>query len=371
MKKIVIVTWLGNGNYGTSLQSFALHKILQNQGYNVVFLQYLPKYFTYKDGIKAFFYKIGINIPNIKNFLKHKTLSTKNKKIKKFINDNYNLKTIYSQKQKKDLLQSTDVFITGSDQIWNTKYNFDPFYFLDFAGNNKRIAYASSMGISDFPNEHKAEVKRLLQKFNHIGVREKTALEAISRLLNRNDIQQVLDPTFLLDKKEWTTISKDACLEFRIPQKYILCYLIGNNSWYKEDLRKVCCVLGIEKVIIIPAVENKDFQIENAFVYDGAGPLEFIKLIKEASFICTDSFHATALAINFQKDFVEFIRFKDADEASQNSRIYDLLNRYRLSSRIYSKDTKWFDKISYQKISKQLEIDRRKSLDFLLNSIEH
>lgn len=371
MKKIVIVTWLGNGNYGTSLQSFALHKILQNQGYNVAFLQYLPKCFTYKDGIKIFFNKFGISISNIKNFLKNRMLSIKDKKIKKFINDNYNLKIIYSQKQKQKLLQATDVFITGSDQIWNTKYNFDPFYFLDFAGSNKRIAYASSMGISDFPNEHKAEIKRLLLKFSHIGVREKTALESISRLLNRNDIQQVLDPTFLLDNKEWTTISKDAFLEFKVPQKYILCYLIGNNPWYKEDLRKVCCVLGIQNVIIIPAIENKDFQINGAFVYNGAGPLEFIKLIKEASFICTDSFHATALAINFQKDFVEFIRFKDTDEASQNSRIYDLLNHYQLSSRIYSENTDWFDKISYQKISKQLEFDRRKSLDFLLNSIEH
>lgn len=366
-----MVTWLGNGNYGTSLQSFALHKILQKYGYNVSFLQNIPRKFTYKNQIKLVLSLLGIDLCNIKDLLISKEWSIKDKKIKAFIKANYNLIKINSQKQKKDLLQTTDTFITGSDQIWNTQYSFNPYYFLDFADNKKKIAYASSMGISDFPEEHKAEVKRLLLKFCHIGVREKTALESISKLLNRNDIQQVLDPTFLLNNEEWTTISNNAYLEFKIPQKYILCYLIGNNSWYKEDLRQVCSILGIKDLIIIPAIENKDFQIEGAFVYNEAGPLEFIKLIKEASFICTDSFHATAMAINFQKDFVEFIRFKDADEVSQNSRIYDLLNHYRLSSRIYSENTEWFDKIAYNEINKQLEIDRKNSLNFLLNSIEN
>lgn len=36
--KIALVTWLGTGNFGTSLQSYALHKKLEDLGYDVCIL---------------------------------------------------------------------------------------------------------------------------------------------------------------------------------------------------------------------------------------------------------------------------------------------------------------------------------------------
>lgn len=371
-KRITLVTWLGGGNFGTSLQSFALHRKLQDLGYSVTFLSGCPKKFTIKNKIKYVLGLIGVDLSSIKRIIKGEKLTPKQKKLKRFIQDNYNLaEAINSKRQLDRIVDSTDVFVTGSDQIWNTVYCFNPFYFLDFAKDKKRIAYASSMGISDFPNEHKQAVKSLLSKFQHIGVREQTAAKAISSLLDRNDIRQVLDPTFLLDRKDWFAISEKADIEIDIHDKYIFCYLIGNNSWYKEQLQDVVASTGIKKVIVVPAVENKDFSVEGAIIYDAAGPLEFIKLIKEAAFVCTDSFHATALSLNMEVPFVEFMRFSDDSKGSQNSRIYDILERYNLTYRIYNKtDKRWAEIIDYSAVSNQINNDRKASLDFLVESIE-
>ena len=373
MKRVTLITWIGGGNYGTSLQSFALHRKLQELGYSVTFCAGCPKKFTVKNRIKRVLGVFGIDFNSIKNRIKRNQMVTKQRKLQGFIKDNYNLsKPINSMKQLDKLVNNTDVFVTGSDQIWNTVFNFNPFFFLDFAKDKKRIAYASSMGITDFPEEHKPEVKSLLSKFQHIGVREQTAVKAISTLLDRSDVQQVLDPTFLLDKNDWSNISQSASIEIEIPQRYIFCYLIGNNPWYQEQVADVMESAGINTLIIVPAVENKDFSIEGATVYDAAGPLEFVKLIKEATLVCTDSFHATALSLNMEKPFVEFMRFSDESRGSQNSRIYDLLGRYNLNHRIYNKsDKRWMESIDYASVTKLINDDRKKSLDFLVESIEH
>lgn len=371
-KSITMVTWLGDGNFGTTLQSFSLHRKLQNLGYNVSFFTGYPKPFTVKNKIKLILALFGINLNSIKKKIGISKISVKQRKLQDFVKDNYNLvEPINSNKQLNNLILNTDVFITGSDQIWNTFHNFDSFYFLDFANDKKRIAYASSMGITDFPVEHKIEVKRLLSRFQHIGVREQTAVKAISILLDRSDIKQVQDPTFLLDKEDWFKISDNTEIEIDVPEKYIFCYLIGNNPWYKEQLTDVIESTGINTVIIVPAVENKDFMIEGATIYDAAGPLEFVRLIREAALVCTDSFHATALSINMEKPFVEFMRFSEESKGSQNSRIYDLLERYHLNHRIYNNTNKsWSDNITYSSVTNIINDDRKKSLDFLVESIE-
>ena len=125
-------------------------------------------------------------------------------------------------------------------------------------------------------------------------------------------------------------------------------------------------------MVIIPAEENSDFSVDGAVLYNAAGPLEFVKLIENAAFVCTDSFHATAISINLNVDFVEFMRFENSDKASQNSRIYDVLTHYGLMDRIYTEDSAdWSTAIDFAKPNAQLKTDREKSLDYLTNAIEH
>jgi len=368
--KVCIVTWLGTGNFGTSLQSYALHLKLSEMGYNVSILHcFTPNDFTFWGRIYKW---LKFNQVLFSQIIKGEYFSKKQKKIRQFNKKNYCHQKIKTNRQYRCLLQETHTFITGSDQIWNCYNGFSPFYFLDFAGDVKRVAYASSMGTSDFPPTYKSVVKELLTKFSHIGVREKTAVPIISELLERNDIIQVSDPTFLLSSTQWLDFAMTADIEIEIPSRFILCYFVGNNPSYQQQVEDIKQHLGIEKVILIPSLENKHMQLPYAQIYNAAGPKEFVRLLSCASFICTDSFHAIALSINLQKDFIALKRFQDADEKSQNSRIYDVLEHYGLIWRIYdNQDLKLYRPISYSEINEKILSDQEQCVSFLKSAIEN
>lgn len=361
MKTIVLVTWKGGENYGTCLQSFALYQKLCLFGYHVRFFSGSPEKYSLK------FY---INLIRFKIKIKKKTIQ--DKKREKFQSEVFNDIVPYTPWQEKKMVSETDCFITGSDQIWNTYFRFSPKKFLSFAGDKKRVAYASSIGTNSIKFEFKELVKQYLAKFSHIGVREEEAVKVLSELTGRSDIIQVLDPTFLLTPDEWKQVARKAIYEMQLPNDYILCYLIGQNDCYKEQLQDVRKKLGVENVVIIPAAENRSFSCDNTVVYNNASPIEFVDLLQRAKYVCTDSFHATALCINHSVPFVEFMRFMDDDKKSQNSRIYDVLAHYNLKNRIYSADSlEWTKQINYHEVQRILTQDRKKSTDYLVNAIEH
>ena len=367
-KNISIVTWACSENFGTNLQSYALHEKLSLLGYNVTYLMPFSEIFGLKSYIKYLCSIVGL----LEYREKKKYQKTKNLyKIYQFHKEKYNIKSVYTHRQYKHLLQTTDIFMAGSDQIWNTYYKYNPFFFLNFAGNVKRVAYASSIGTNSIPDDYKEQIKEYLSEFSHIGVREQSAVVVLSELVPHKNIVQVLDPTFLLTREMWCSFAKEADIEFALSKNFILCYLIGENDNYAEQLEEVKNKLNIECVIIVPACENPNFTIKDAFVYRDAGVKEFVHLIQKATFVCTDSFHATTLSINLSVNFVEFVRFKDDDVISQNSRIYELLEHYQLSDRIFSFSTSgWVDDINYEQVHSILEKDRAFSLNYLINSIE-
>lgn len=364
-KKIAIVTWIGNGNYGTALQAFALFSYLSRKGYKDLY--------------------VISSIPNMKGFLFNKILNIlrgigirrewqnlKYKKTMKFISKYIRTPHIMTESQRNRFIDSVDVFVTGSDQIWNTYYKYNPFMFLDFVDGKRKVAYASSLGTNSVNEKYKDEVKRLLLQFDNIGVREYEAVKVVSDLTGRKDIVQVLDPTFLLHAQDWIDVFSQSNIEVHVPEKYILCYLIGGNEQYKEQLERVKKLTGLSEVIIISSEENPNFSIEKAIVYDYADPLEFVKLIYNSEFVCTDSFHATALCINLHKQFVEFMRFKDSEKISQNSRIYDVLMHYNLMDRIFDiNSTIWSEPIDFTDVEKILTADRNFSESYIINAIEN
>lgn len=366
-KNIALVTWLGGGNYGTSLQSYALHKKLELLGYHPYFLHYFKKPFDWKAYLKYMLRLLGCSFL----FQRNRKKGLKYTKLRAFQQKEYNQLRIETEGQYRELLKKIDVFLTGSDQIWNTYYHYSPFNFLDFVQGKKKVAYASSIGASSVSEEYAPLVKAHLLQFDHIGVREESAVKILAELTGRTDIVQVLDPTFLLTANEWRNMGNNAVFEFRLPSRYMLCYLIGGNERYVKEVEDIKTRLGIKHVIIVPSEENSDFMIDGAFVYQNAGPVEFISLIDNASVICTDSFHASAISINLSKPFVELLRFNDSDKASQNARIYDLLGHYHLEDRLYAQDKEgWLEMTDYSAVQEILSEDRTNSLDYLVSSIE-
>ena len=93
-----------------------------------------------------------------------------------------------------------------------------------------------------------------------------------------------------------------------------------------------------------------------------------------ADIVATYSFHAVALSINFNKNFAVFKRFKDADKKSQNSRIVDVLNTFKLSNRLIDDEnnlaTVLKQDINYYETNSILEELRVFSEKFLINAIE-
>lgn len=424
-KKIKMVTFTPHPNFGTSLQSYALNYILKNMGHDVEFIynnnDFLKKgtigvikdiikkiipetaveeYWRwkryrrsrsriitssheseYKDShqppiikdlpdskIAFFMSKIPI-FPWIIRLFKYRTLQWK--KVYKFtFNDgNYKMRRIYTTKQYEEVVNDADLFITGSDQIWNPYCcGFNPFMFLEFVnGRKKCISYSSSISRPSFPPEIENRVKKDLEKFEHIAVREQKSVELLKQLLNRNDIKLVVDPTYLLEQDIWRAFGERAKIEFCIPPKYIFCYFVGNRyNDYIEMVNRVKKETGIKDVITIDCTQSKH-NYGDGILYKDGGPYEFIYLLSHATFICMDSFHATIFALKFRINFTHILKTADDKaENSQNERMKDLFTRYNITHKIYNKSTTlWKKEIDWDYIESISETEIAKSLSYL------
>ena len=285
------------------------------------------------------------------------------------------MKRIYTSKQYEKIVEDTDIFITGSDQIWNPFCcGFDPFMFLEFVKGRKRcIAYSSSISRPNFPPEIEERIKQDLSLFEHIAVREQSSVNLLKKILGRNDIQLVIDPTYLLSAEEWITFGNKAKIEFKIPNKYIFCYFVGSrNADYNDMVNDVKLRTGINNVITISCTQSR-INYGNGILYRDGGPYEFIFLLSHASFVCMDSFHATIFALKFKKDFAHILKsINDYTPNSQNERMYDLLTRYHLEYKLYRKDSSsWLEPINWSSIECTTEKEIAQSMEYLKKEIEN
>ncbi len=376
-KNVCLATWFGSPNFGTNLQAYALQRIIIDMGFHVQTLSTIPQLSTIGDCIRHWLAKLGIY--PVWLFIKAlfvegpKDMSiqiAENPNIVKWSKKTFYSVTIDFPFQIRQLVKKTDCFVAGSDQIWNSYVGFDSAMYLAFAGDKKRISFASSLGTNGINPEHAQQIKEWLAAFAHISVREASSVIPLRALTNRQDIVSVLDPTFLLTKKEWEDFASEPQRPLPVEQPYILCYLIGQNSNYHRQLEDVWEKSGIPSLLIVPACENSRFTVPNATVLTSMSPPEFVWLIQHAEIICTDSYHATALSINHSKAFVEFKRFEDSDPMSQNVRITDLLSHFHLTSRLYNPEQNdWMEPIDYPKAQAILAADRNASFSFLKHAL--
>ncbi len=361
-KHISIVTWFGVLNFGTTLQAHALYVKLEQLGYHVCLL-----------------HKIGV-MRSIRNLFgrisrcqQTNQISLAERKLNNFT-ASYHIVNFYTINPIHSINRNTDVYITGSDQIWNTMFYWDAFYYLYFAPHKKKIAYSSSLGTPQINPKYRKAVKRHLSRFSHIGIREPSGVSVLSSLLGRNDIVSVPDPTFLLTAEDWRQVARDAVFELELPKDYIFVYFVGNRKEeYSQLLDAIHLRYNTSCTIIIPSFESGIcIHRENYIEYTHAGPAEFVYLIKNAQIVCTDSFHATALSINMGKEFYVAKRFLDDNPQSQNSRIYDLLSHYGLQDRLYTGDLPTNITAVNSKVVQDIVYkDRQYGLSYLVNSIEH
>lgn len=344
-------------NYGASLQAYALQNYIENLGHSVIVIDYrLPEHRRYEMRIlfepplptsKAHRYIKEYPILRIVYpiYVFVQMMYTWGRKIQFDKFDKKFLKITSIRYNGIDALRKNapkcDIYIAGSDQIWNTNMSngTDPGYYLDFGNEKtKRVSYAASFGVSEIEQSKKAIVKRLLDKFDYISVREATGVTIINDL--GLQCVQVVDPVFLLSEEEW--VANLAISEHSpINDPYIFLYDFAHNDIRMEKLVKD---LAYEKKLKIVSINDTrkvpyaDIQINNA------GPREFVEYIKYASYVISNSFHATAFSIIFKKEFATYPLL------SQNnaSRMVDLLSSLHIvdhfcptSISIFEKKIEW------------------------------
>lgn len=367
MKKVGIITYHRAYNYGSALQSYALNYFLRTYGFDVKTIDYsnenqrnLYELFEKNNSVMSI-------ARNIHTLLYYGKLKEKKRKFDEFIK----LEIPVTEKKfmkKTDLINydfGFDNYICGSDQIWNQNCaDFDSSYMLSFVKDKtKCISYAPSIGVSSITDEQGNKFKEEISNFKSISIREEQGKNILEKYIDK-DIKVVLDPTFLIEENEWEKLSNKP----KIKGDYIFAYFIGDVSGmrdFTESLRKKT------KLPVVVVYKNlRDFKYKTVKYYD-AGPKEFLGLIKNAKYVCTNSFHSVVFSIIFKKKFWVFV--EDQDKNLPQTRIHNITKKLGLENRILSKSKMDIDidaNIDYEEVNKKLNEEKQKSIKYLLDSME-
>jgi len=361
-------------NYGASLQAYALQQYLESQGHYVEIINYLPPYIKHVPK----FWEIRANSkyrslikynPILRLFYSliilyryHKWKNRRNA-FNEFTQNYLRLTRKYTniQELRSDPPQG-ECYIVGSDQVWNSYLNNgkDDAFFLAFGDTSKRrIAYACSFGNSNIAPGYKNFTIEKLKHFDAISVREASGVKIITEL--GFNATQVLDPVFLLEKKDWEKIATSSCMQ--IKEKYILVYQIYMNNPLMKNWCKKLKKETNYKIIAIETTFSVDFA--DAHIRN-AGPIEFLELIQKASYVISDSFHATAFSSIFNTPFIITINTK----ITNTSRLIDFCNNIECSF-LYNPpvDSILYKSINWNKINELLKHYAINSKSFLKNNI--
>lgn len=368
--KIAMMTWYHYRNLGTALQVCALYKTISDLGYMPSLVQYRPKVASVqKLSLKTFCSK-ALHWCVRKLFGPDTYCSEKREKLfTQFLSERISETTPReSGGELAELNSEFAAFVCGSDQIWSPLC-FDPKYFLSFVSDEKRmVAYAPSFGTMRIAEENiKKETALLLRRFHHLSVRELQGTKIIKDLTGQ-DAKVVIDPTLLLSASEWDAYAEVAAVE-KIKEPYILCYFLGKPSHYRKYVHCLGKKWGI-RAYEIPILRDGGRYAKFPFE---VGPGEFVSLVRNASFVCTDSFHGMAFAINYHVPFAVFERFIQDDPRNQNSRIYSLLELLGIEERLVSpKRMNHLDELrqlDYSEIEERLQQLRQESMNYLEDSL--
>lgn len=364
MKKIGILTMHKVLNYGSALQAYALLHTLEGLQTNSVLIDYKFPNST-KRSVRTTLRRFFVNL--LSGFV----FTRKKKRFQSFYQTYFKCTPkVYNtpeelQKDKFDF----DIYMTGSDQVWNPLHvKNDTSFLLPFANKNTtKLAYAASFATTELPSHLKEKYSELLSEYKAISVREKSGI-TLAESLTGKKAELVCDPTLLLTKEEWSELAVQ--VPQRIKEPYILAYILtyAYNPYPEIDniINEIQNKLNLKLVILDGSA--KDLKRKNCTVIKDAGPLEFLSLVKNASFIITTSFHGTAFALNFEKSFYSVVKSFD----SSDSRMLNLLEYVDAKDRAigYNKEISNFQPIiNYSHIAPKIRDYRNKSKDFLVKNL--
>lgn len=368
-KKIGIVSYniyCNFTNYGSALQSWALFNTINrisNNKYEAVLVDYCPDVLADSNPlnpIKNMWDKdeetirmIELSMPAIKeNYYKFDDFYNNrfNKTVRKYTSDNFD-----------EVVEDEhiDGFVCGSDTIFCIdEFNgFDDGYFANYncMKNGFAISYAASFGDAKFDSRTYSILNERLQNFKALGIRESNMIEYVKQNTNV-EVQQTIDPTLLLEGKDYEKITNPPLIE----EKYLLIYSRRYNEKMEKYAEEIATKNGWKVVEISIRMKNK----ENHRMFYEAGVEDFLSLVKNAQCVITNSFHGLIFCVQFRKLFYVFSR------ESGDSKILGLLSLMGLSDRLrITGNEKEETYIDYDKVHEKIAQSRAESFDFLRRSL--
>lgn len=330
MKVLTLTTQYAN-NMGALLQCYALSRFINGiKGVDCQVIDYHPdnankswtifrKPTSIRDLVKICLTAIMVH--------KYPARIKSNKEVRRFINEFIPLtEQRYDSIAIKTNPPLADVFVCGSDQIWNPDiFHNDLTYYFDFTKQGKKIAYAAS-ATQVWDQTFARKVQPLLKDFSAISMREDINLDQVSFLSGLN-VTTTIDPVFLLSAEQWMSVAYEPAVK----EPYILCYFIGTDKHYNDIIKLIRSKTGYKVVhlnVNLHSWVKADYDILNVH------PQMFVGYIARASYVLTNSFHCSAFSIIFKRH-LKFIR-----KTKANSRVETLCRCFNLDNVIIDKTDK-------------------------------
>lgn len=367
--KLGILTYHRAENYGALLQAYALRTYLKRHVEKVEFVDYWPDY--HREHYKVFSWK-KLKKQNFKGkmsylvyfFIFAAIKYQRKNKINKFLRRHLNLGSVITYKTDQDICKEFDIVVYGSDQIWRkqdvlSKIGYNPWYF----GNanveaSRKISYAGSMGVIASDINEILLLKKNFVNFDVISVRELDLQKFLSDL--GFDVRLVIDPVFLLNKKEWRKLTQ--VRKIASSERYILFYNLLNTPESNDFVN----TLQVKMKLPVKEINMKlDFAHLGVKYIKSASVEKFLSLIDNAEFVVTNSFHGTAFSIIFEKQFYA-VGLRD-----KSSRVCSLLELVGIRERYIEDITMPIndDNIDYVEVNTRLHEVVEYSKSFLIENI--
>ncbi len=265
-----------------------------------------------------------------------------------------------------------DGFIVGSDQVWNPHWFYAPFYLTFAQPSPLKIAYGASLGVSQWTRAQKKAVLPLIERFDHVSVREQTGQQMLSRATSK-PISLVCDPVWLLDVATWNAIAQPPLP----PKTYVYGYLLGGDAQNRHLATQVAQQLQLP-LVTSPYLHLKPNGYDATFGQihqPHATPEQFLGLVGESQFVVTDSYHGVLFALLYQRPFVALLRHQAKEKAGMNTRITDLLAEFHLDHRVITKPAQltpafFTQAIDFSAVEEQIQEKRRQGFAFLAHALE-
>lgn len=275
----------------------------------------------------------------------------------KFFNEKYRMtKCQYDEQLLGNAIFDFDTIVCESDVIWSphSTQGFDNGFFCNLPslkGKNK-IAYAACIGYTKFSEKRQKRFRELLTNFDAISVREIQGTE-FTRQFTDKPVYNVLDPTLLLDAKDYAEIAVK-------PKEsgYLLVYnCLKNNRKMLKDAERIAKERGL-KVIEISVFYTNIFINK---VKLRIGIEEFLGYFQYADYVLTNAFHGVCFSVINQKDFYTYAR------GTKDSRVTSILHLLNIDDRFLENEQELpeLKAIDYEDVYQHLESEREKSAKFL------